>query len=191
VTEEYAMDANGPDRRMPDEEPPDFTAWEDPNSLLTDQPIHERMLNVVFQLREPATVAAIAERVDCDPATAREYLKWFADAGMVREHAGRPVRYELNRSYLRWRRVERIRTERTTEEIVTELETALAARADYRERFDATHPDEVSLLGLTDPDDIGDVWETLSDWKTVERRAELLDAARRDDVVGHAARIDA
>ena len=187
------MNADTPDVRTPDEESPDFTAWEDPDALLTDRPIRERMLDVVFQLREPATVAAIADRVDCDPGTARDYLEWFADAGMVREHSGQPVRYELNRSYLRWRRIERIRTEHTTEEIVAELETALAARAEYRERFEATYPDEVSLLAVTDADDVAEVWEALSDWETMEKRAELLDAARREDSVGRGTpdRIDA
>lgn len=123
----------------------------------------------------------IADRIDCDTETARDYLEWFADAGIVREHSGRPVRYELNRSYLRWRRIERIRTEYADEEIVAELETALATLQDYREQFGEPHPDEVSLLEVTDTEDITEAWEALSKWRTVRNRAELLDAARRDE----------
>lgn len=41
------------DIREPDEEPPDFTEWGDPEELLKDQPIRERMLDVIFQLRDP------------------------------------------------------------------------------------------------------------------------------------------
>lgn len=164
-----------------DEEPPDFDAWDEPDALFTEQPIRERMLDVIFQLRDPTPVAAIADRVECNTETARDYLEWFAEAGIVREHSGRPVRYQLNRSYLRWRRVERIRTDYTDEEIVDELETALTAIDNYRKRFAASDPDEVSLLEVADSDALAEVWEALSEWKTVQRRATLLDAARRDD----------
>jgi predicted ArsR family transcriptional regulator len=187
------MNADNPDIREPDEEPPDFDALDDPDTLLTDQPIRERMLDVVFQLREPTPVAAIADRVDCDTETARNYLEWFAEAGIVREHPDRPVRYESNRSYLRWRRVERIRTRYTDEEIVTELETVLGELEDYRERFGVTDPGEVSLLEAADADDVAEAWEVLSEWETVQKRAELLDAARRDEPFagGTPSRIDA
>lgn len=175
------MDTDTPDIRDPGERSPNFDAWEELDSLLTDHPIRERMLDAVFQLREPTAVAVVADRIDCDTETARDYLEWFADAGIVREHPGRPVRYELNRSYLRWRRIERIRTEYADEEIVAELETALETLQDYREQFGAPHPDEVSLLEVADTDDITEAWEALSEWKTVRNRAELLDAARRDE----------
>ena len=164
-----------------DETSPEFDVWEEPEALVTDQPIRERMLDVVYQLREPTPVAAIADQVDCDTETARDYLEWFAEAGIVREHPGRPVRYESNRSYLRWRRVERIRTQYTDEEIVSELETVLEELEDYREQFGVTNPGEVSLLEAADADDIAEAWQTLSEWKTVQNRAELLDAARRDE----------
>jgi hypothetical protein len=175
------MNADIPDVGEPDDESPDFDAWDEPEALFTDQPIRERMLDVVFQLRDTTPVAAIADRVECDTETARDYLEWFVDAGIVREHPGRPVRYELNRSYLRWRRVERIQTDYTDEEIVDELETALTAIDNYRERFAASDPDEVSLLEVADADALAEVWEALSEWKTIQKRAELLDAARQDD----------
>jgi hypothetical protein len=36
------------DIREPGDEPPDFTEWEEPEELLKDQPIRERMLDVVI-----------------------------------------------------------------------------------------------------------------------------------------------
>lgn len=44
-----------------------------------------------------------------------------------------------------------------------------------------------------DADDLAEVWAALSEWKTVQKRAELLDAARRDDLLagGTSDRIDA
>jgi hypothetical protein len=174
-----------PDIRTPDEEPPDFTEWEEPEELLTDQPIREQILDVILQLREPMKVTEIAERTACDTETARDYLEWFASMEVVLEYGGRPVRYERNQSYLRWRRVERIRTEYSETEIVEELKTTIEAREEYREQFEADHPDDVSFLNITDENetDITDVWEAVSEWKTVEKRAELLDMARRNDSV--------
>lgn len=163
-----------------DEETPDFDVWEDPEELVRDGPIRERLLDVVTQLREPTKVSVVAERTDCDTETAREYLEWFTSMGIVREQEGRPVRYERNDSFLRWRRVERIREAYSEREIVDELERTIAELQAYRERYDAESPDEVSLTGLTHEQPIEEAWEVLSEWETLERRAELLDAARRD-----------
>lgn len=155
---------------------PAFGEWEAPEALFSDAPIRERMLDVIVGLRTPATVTEVADRVDCDPETARDYLGWFAEMGMVHEHPGRPVRYVINRSYLRWRRIERIREALAEEEIVEELASTRATITEFRERFDADHPDDVSLL--TVDDDVEAAWEALSAWQTALERAALLDAAR-------------
>lgn len=167
-----------------DEEPPDFDTWESPEDLLKGGSTRERMLDVVMQLREPTKVSEIAERADCDTETARDYLEWFTEMGMVCELSGRPVRYERNDSYLTWRRVEQIRQQYSEAEIVDRLEDTLAAVEAYRQRFDAESPDRVSLVAASREDAVADVWEAVSDWKTLEERAALLDAARRDDLSG-------
>jgi hypothetical protein len=77
-------------------EPPPVDEWESPSELFDGGPVRERIRNVVLQLREPTKVSTVAERADCDPETAREYLEWFAEMGIVRSHEGRPVRYERN-----------------------------------------------------------------------------------------------
>lgn len=168
----------------PDEKPPDFDAWEDPETVLKDGPIRERLLDVVLQLREPTKVSVIADRADCDTETAREYLEWFTSMGIVREQAGRPVRYERNDSFLRWRRVERIRQRCSEREIVDELEGMIAELQTYRERFDAESPDELSVVDSSTEMAVEELWEELSEWKALEQRAELLDAARRESASG-------
>mgnify|MGYP000153296828 CR=1 FL=1 len=181
------------DIRDEDEEPPDFGEWDDPEAVLKGGPIRERMLDVMLQVREPTKVAAIADRVDCDTETARDYLEWFAEMGMVREIEGRPVRYERNESYWQWRRVEQIREQYSDEELVDALSETMDAIADYRDRFDADSPADVSLTDADSGTAVEERWETLSEWATLERRAELLDAARRGEGTsgGSAKRIDA
>lgn len=172
-----------PDVRDVGEDPPDFTAWKDPEELLKDQSTRERMLDVVLQLRDPMKVSEIADRVECDTETARDYLEWFSAMGIAREHVGRPVRYNRNESYLRWRRVEQIRASYSEEEIVEELESAVEQLDAYRERFDAESPDGVSLMDASREVTVTEAWEALSEWKTLRRRAALLDAARRGGTV--------
>jgi Fe2+ or Zn2+ uptake regulation protein len=180
------MDLTDTPDKMPgeDEEMPDFDTWESPEKLLKGGPTRERLLDVVMQLRKPTKVSAIAEQANCDTETARDYLEWFAEMGVVRELAGRPVRYERNGSYLNWRRVEYIRQQYSDTEIVERLKETLAAAEEYRERFDVESPGEVSLVDASREGNVENVWEAVSNWKTLEERAALLDAARRDELSG-------
>lgn len=66
-----------------DESPPDVGELESPESLFTGGPIRERLLDVVTGLQTPTTVADIAALADCDPETARDYLAWFDEMGLV------------------------------------------------------------------------------------------------------------
>jgi predicted ArsR family transcriptional regulator len=168
-----------------EELPPDIDALESPDSLLRGGSIRERLLDVVVGLRTPTKVSTIADRADCDTETARDYLEWFDEMGMVQRHDGRPVRYERNDAYFQWRRIDRIREEYFEQEIVDALDDTLEQIEDYRTQFDATHPDEVSLVNATQEQNLSTeaAWEALSEWETLEQRAALLDAARRNNPV--------
>lgn len=164
-----------------DESPPDLNTLESPDKLLKEGPIRERLLDVVTGLRSPTKVSAIADLADCDTETARDYLEWFSEMGLVQRHEGRPVRYERNEAYYQWRRIERIRETYSEKEIVEALSDTIDAIEDYRTQFDATHPGEVSLVEATLDMSTEEAWEALSTWETLERRAAFLDAARRND----------
>jgi len=167
-----------------DEEPPDFDTLESPEELVRGEPTRERMLEVMMQAREPTKVSAIAERADCDTETARDYLEWFTKMGIVRELPDQPVRYERNNSYLKWRRVEQIRQQYSETEIVERLKDARDTVEEYRERFDAESPDEVTLVDASREGEVEDVWEAVSDWKTLEQHIALLDTAQRNESSG-------
>ncbi len=168
-----------------DESPPDLDALESSESLLKDAPTRERLLDVVVGLRMPTKVSTIAEYADCDSETARDYLEWFDEMGMVHRHGGRPVRYERNDAYFEWRRIDRIREEYSEQEIVDALGDTLEQIEDFRAQFDTTHPDEVSLVNATQEQNLSTeaAWEALSEWETLEQQAALLDAARRNKSV--------
>ncbi|MDB2276591.1 hypothetical protein PM022_19120, partial [Halorubrum ezzemoulense] len=94
-----------------EESPSELDELKSPDTLLRDGPIRERLLDVVVGLRTPTKVSTIAKRADCGTETARDYLEWFDEMGMVHRHNGRPVRYERNDSYFQWRRIDQIREE--------------------------------------------------------------------------------
>ena len=162
-----------------DESPPDLNELESADSLLKDGPIRERLLDVVVGLHSPTKVSVIADLADCDTETARDYLEWFDVMGLVHRHDGRPVQYERNDAYFQWRRLDRIRQEYSEQEIVEALSDTLRQLEDYRSEFNAETPDEVSLVEVSRDRPTEDAWEALSEWKTLERRATLLDAAQR------------
>jgi hypothetical protein len=163
-----------------DESPPDFDGLESPDSLLKGGPIRERLFDVVTGLRTPTKVSDIADLADCDTETARDYLEWFDEMGLVHRHDGRPIRYERNDAYFQWRRIDRIREDYSEQEIVEALSDTIDRIDDYRDQFDADDPDDVSLVEASRDMATEEAWEYLSEWKTLERRAALLDAARRD-----------
>ncbi|UWG47792.1 Transcriptional regulator containing HTH domain,ArsR family [Halanaeroarchaeum sp. HSR-CO] len=163
-----------------DRSPPDLAEFVSPESLLKGGPIRERLLDVVTGLRTPTKVSDIADLADCDTETARDYLEWFDEMGLVHRQDGRPVRYERNDEYFQWRRINRIRENYAEREIVEALSDAIEQIEDYRDQFDADDPNDVSLVEASQDMTTEDAWEDLSEWKTLERRAALLDAARRD-----------
>jgi predicted ArsR family transcriptional regulator len=163
-----------------EESPPDLDALESVDSVFENGPIRERLLDVIVGLRAPTRVAAIADLADCDPETARDYLEWFAEMGMVHRHEGRPVQYERNDAYFQWRRIDRIRESYSEDEIVEALSETVDRIEEHRTRFGAHGPEDVSLVEMSDETSIEAAWEALSEWETLERRAALLDAARRD-----------
>lgn len=163
-----------------DESTPDLDDIESPDVLLKGGSIRERLLDVVIGLQTPTKVSDIADFADCDTETARDYLEWFDEMGLVHRHDGRPVRYERNDAYFQWRRIDRIGDEYSEREIIEALSDTIDQIEAYRERFDVDGPDAVSLVEASRDMATEDAWEALSEWKTLERRAALLDAARRD-----------
>lgn len=139
----------------------------------------DRVYEVAIQLHDPATTSEVADRADCSTDAAREHLDWLADVGVVERDDDRPTTYRRNESYFQWRRVEELRREYTSDELLARLEALTGEERSYRERYDAAHPDDVNALDAADHDAVHEVWRDLSDWRTVRREIRLLERARR------------
>ena len=164
-----------PDDSVP--QPPELAEeWRDENE---NRSTRERVYAVALQLYEPTRVAVVAERADVSKETAREYLRWFAEIGVVTHDGDSPDLFSRNESYFEWRRVQRLQR-RPPEELERELEELAAAERDYRDRFDATGPADVDALEHAEYADLESVWRELQEWRTVRRRIRELEQARQN-----------
>ena len=138
----------------------------------------ERIYRIALQLYEPARIAAIADRADCAPDTARRHLRRLADIGVVERVSVEPATYRRNESYFEWR--ERSRLERLSPgERRERLETLTERERTFRERYDAEGPEAVDALAHASHADLEEVWDDLAEWSTVRRRLERLEAVRQ------------
>lgn len=144
--------------------------------------VEQRIYGTVLGTREPTTARTIATSVECDPKTARKYLEWFADLGIVRRHDGRPVTYERNDAYFEWRRIERLAARTSAEELRRRVRDLTETITSYEATYGASTPAAVDALATVEgePDrTIDDVYGDLADWQTAREERRLHERARR------------
>jgi len=162
-----------------DERAPDFDALTPPEEVVRGDRTRDDFFDAVLGLDDPATASEVAERAGHGVDAAREYLDWFERMGIVTKVTDSPATYERNQKYLNWRRVQTLRREYTTEELLDLLRSE-SERADaLAAEFDAESPTGVSITQYAAASDqsIEAVWEQLSSWETALRRVSLLERA--------------
>lgn len=161
--------------RPPDNVPSLAEEWQEQRE---DDSTRDRLYTAALQLYEPTRVRDVAELADVSKETAREYLKWFADLGVVERTGDSPDTFQRNVQYFEWRRIQRLRSQ-SREERLERLEGLTQREAAYRDRFEAASPDEVDALSHADYDELDVVWRELQEWRTVRRRIRELERARQ------------
>lgn len=165
-------------RESPDGAPP----FED---AFRGDDVEQRIYGTILQTREPTTVRAIAEQVDCDPKTARKYLGWFDDLGIVTRHDGHPVTYERNDAYFEWRRINQLAADHSVEELQDRVRELTTRIAEYEETYDAASPAAVDAVAETsDERTIDEVYGDLADWATAREERERHERARQQRTGG-------
>ena len=142
----------------------------------------QRLYGTILQTREPATASAIAERTECDPKTARKYLTWFADLGIVTQHDGHPTTYERNDAYFEWRRINHLAANHSIEELQAHVRKLTTRITDYEDAYDAVTPaavDAVAVAETSDERTIDDVYSDLADWASAREERERYERARQ------------
>jgi len=160
-------------------ESPDLDALTSPQEIGSGERILEAFFDAVLGLDSPATASEVADLAGHGVDAAREYLEWFERLGIVTQVTDSPVTYKRNQAYLNWRRVQSLRTNYTTKELLDLLETETERVETLAGEFDARTPDEVSIAqsAAATGQSVAEVWELLSAWKTARRRIALLERA--------------
>jgi len=186
------MDDPMPERRtdVDDRSPPDFDALTDPAALVRGERTRDDFFDAVLGLDTPATVSEVADHAGHGEDAAREYLEWFERMGIVVRVTDAPATYRRNQAYLDWRRVQRLRTEYTPEELLDFLSTATKRAEQFATRFDANSPSDVSIASNAAATDrsVEDVWADVSAWATARRQVALLERALQTDRDGSSTR---
>ncbi|WP_135854713.1 DUF7342 family protein [Halorussus salinus] len=151
-------------------------------SAFSSDDAEQQIYATILQTREPTAASSVAETVGCDPKTARKYLGWFAELGIVTRHEGHPATYERNDSYFEWRRINDLAAKHSVEELqrrVRELSEEIDA---YESEYEASTPDEVDALRAADETadaSIDDVYADLGEWATARRERRQYERARQ------------
>ena len=154
-------------------------AFDDPFS---GDDVEQRIYGTILQIRDPTTASAIAEQVECDPKTARKYLRWFADLGIVTRHNGHPTTYERNDAYFQWRRINQLAADHSVEELQAHVRELTTRISDYEDAYDAATPaavDAVAMAEASDERTIDAVYSDLADWATAREARERYERARQ------------
>lgn len=154
-------------------------AFEDPFS---EGDIEQQIYAVVLQTRSPTAAGTVAERVGCDQKTARKYLQWFEKLGIVTAHKGRPVTYERNDAYFRWRRVNELAATHSRAELESKVQDLTERVRMYEDRYEADSPADVDAVAVAERDEnrpIDEVYDDLTDWATARQDRERFERARQ------------
>jgi predicted transcriptional regulator len=144
--------------------------------------VEQRIYGTILQTRDPVAASAIAERAECDSKTARKYLSWFADLGIVTRHDGHPAIYERNDAYFEWRRINQLATTHSIEELQARVRELTAQITGYEDAYDEATPAEIDAVALAETSDertIDDVYNDLTDWATAREERERYERARQ------------
>jgi predicted transcriptional regulator len=158
--------------------------FEDPFS---GDDVEQRIYGTILQIRTPTTASAIAKQVDCDPKTARKYLGWFTDLGIVTRHDGHPLTYERNDAYFEWRRIDQLAADYSVEDLQNRVRELTTHITEYEETYDAASPGAVDAVAVAEASDertIDDVYSDLADWATAREERERYERARQQRAGG-------
>ena len=149
------------------------TGWDE------DKTVRERLYETALTVREPTTVAEIADRTDCATESARRHLQWFAEIGIVeRVGDGQPARYRRNEAYFEWKRADGLRRELSTTDLADRLDALFDRDRTYQERYGVPEPSDVSAFDHADPGD-HDAFESVltdvNDWLSVREEVRITE----------------
>lgn len=128
---------------MSNPEPGDMGLTEEFSGSLEDRPTLERIYDVALQLYESTRVSDVARRADVSPETARKYLEFLTEVGVLVRTGEDPDEFVRNETYFEWRESEHLRREYSVAELESRLEDLSETIGELQDQYDAVSPDEI------------------------------------------------
>lgn len=146
------------------------------SAWISDRTTFQRVYDVLVGVREPATAAEFAEWADCSETGARSALDQLVEMGVAERREGRPAGYRRNDGYFRWKRIEELAGENGPAELRATVRDLMDRDRELQERYGVPEPNAVAVddFDVDDHEELHDVWEALSEWRTVRRDVRLL-----------------
>jgi predicted ArsR family transcriptional regulator len=139
-----------------------------------DTTTFDRVRQVIDVTTEPQSAGQIAGRARVSEPTARKHLSALAETGRVKTiETDSGTRYMRAPQMLAMRRISAIHREHTKSEIRGAIQDLKEELREFRERYDVTDVDELTVT--LDSGDDG--WEDVARWQQVEQNIEIAQAA--------------
>jgi hypothetical protein len=176
------MEKPDPELRADPEErtdTPDFEALTPAREVVRGGRTRDDFFDAVLALDSPATASEVADLAGHGVDAAREYLEWFERMGIVTRVTESPATYERNQTYLDWRRVQKLRSDYSTDDLLEFLDGERERDEAFAEEFGADSPGEVSITAAASASErsVEAVWEDVTAWQTTRRWIALLERA--------------
>jgi predicted transcriptional regulator len=144
--------------------------------------VEQRIYGTILQTREPMTASAIADVAGCDPKTARKYLGWFSEIGIVTRHDGHSATYGRNDAYFEWRRIDQLAADHSVEDFEQRVRDLSSRIEAHEDTYGAPTPAAVDAGDAAESSDdrtIDDVYGDLGDWATALEERTRYERARQ------------
>ena len=174
-----AMKEPSDDLRTGESPPEGIEELQNPGEVVTGDRTRDHFLDVALSLREPATVNEIAEQAGHGPSAAREYMSFFTRVNIVEQVSTDPDKFKVNKDYLDWRRVDRLKSEYRQEELAERHDRIEGRISEFKATLGCGHPDDVEVgRAASDLDQPAtEITDMLSQWRTDQRRLEIVKRA--------------
>ncbi|MBX0297897.1 helix-turn-helix domain-containing protein [Haloarcula nitratireducens] len=139
-----------------------------------DTTTFERVRSIIDVTTEPQPVSTIADRAHVSEPTVRKHLTALAETGRVKTvNTDSGTQYMRAPQMLAMRRISAIHREHTKNEIRDAIQNLKEELSDFREQYDVTDVNELTLE--LDPGDDG--WQDITRWQQIEQNLEIAQAA--------------
>ncbi|WP_458187404.1 DUF7342 family protein [Haladaptatus sp. NG-WS-4] len=144
-----------------------------------DRTTFQRVYDILVGTYDPASAHQFAEWADCSENGARQALGQLTEMGIAERTDTRPVTYQRNPSYFRWKRVEQLAREHSPSDLRARIDDLIEDDQAYQAEYGVPDPDAVVT-----PDDAGEEhetvherWDDLTEWRAIRRDIALLKRA--------------